>query len=178
VYRWTLTLTPFLPGEETIPPVTFRLFSTTDPSLDPVTITSEPITITVTSVLEGADDFVPGTLPEPPEPLEALTPPTPAWAWFIAGSLTMGVVALGVFILRRPENEATIRRRQLQSIRAQLALIDADSPSLDHLREAHRLLIQLESLTPHAYILASLVADSQSIASRLSERAIERREAS
>ncbi|MFG0256716.1 MAG: hypothetical protein ACF8GE_02320 [Phycisphaerales bacterium JB043] len=203
---WILRLEPFLPGDGAIPPLTFRLFSSTDPAYVPDEITSEPINFAVTSVLEGVDDFTPAQLPDPPEPLEAEAQPLPAWIWFVAGALTIGALALGAIVMRRPENEATLRRRHLQSIRAQLALIDANDPSLDHLREARRLLIELESLTPlvslpHALrddlrawheryerdsfapapssdILASLVADSQSIADRLHENAAMRREAS
>jgi hypothetical protein len=158
-HSWIARVQPFLPGEETIGSLGVRLFSDTDPQASAQMLYSEPLTIEVTSLLAGVDDFTPGTLAAPldPEPQAAIE--MPAWAWFVAGAGAMGVLALGSLVWRRHEDPAVQQRRIRQALRAQLAMLGNDGASLESLQQAHRLLTQLESIVPVQALLPSIRED-------------------
>jgi len=111
LHRWIVTLEPQLPGRVQIPAIGVTLApaqtaASASPASTllalPLTFTaSDPIDLTITSVLDAAPNFIPGQVRPPLDPApRPATPPTPPWLLpsaisFLAGGLgVLGLLSL------------------------------------------------------------------------------------
>jgi hypothetical protein len=102
----TITLEPFLEGEYTLPPATLAF---TPAQGQPSTLSTEPLSISVASVLDPED---PAELSEPAAMLAAPPPPEPQSGlgiapWLIAGAAAVAAVGIGVALRRRTPRPIT-----------------------------------------------------------------------
>lgn len=127
LHRWTIDLEPSLPGEARVPPISLILSGQADQPL----ATSEPIALAISSVLEGASGFAPGTLRPPldPAPLPAASPALP-WLVPVLITMALGLGATFASLAWRP-TPARRLRRALRAIHRRGRHLSQRAPSDD-----------------------------------------------
>ncbi len=116
-------LLPFLPGEEQVPALewTFAALpgAVPDPAPQPVVVRTEPVVVTVTSLL---DDQTAG-LAETKGVADA--PPAPRWPWIAGGAGAIALLAGAAVLLRRRAVEREASRPPTPAHEEALAALEA-----------------------------------------------------